>query len=300
MDIKTAVLHHVEALFPKFFESFINALLKTDVKDFFDSATDRPKKSDFLMNCKRTCEVNAQLQKAKLETLKREITQPNQNLKEEVKKANTDWRRWTEAIRTLDCVKDYYLSDQPFRFDSKLGLMVLIWEISGETVPRNLEIDMRGDATVETAVLSASHDIAPPTSSEIPRDLEVSDGKSDGDMLADVDNGGGFEPAKRITVRMGECKMSRRNRAAAATQLTLRLKLVRHFLLVVGLAVAGRDQFVLHGKVFHPAGTDSPRIAVESVVNHEIRIEHVMSSVRSFAVDDDKSDSSGEDDDSWA
>ena len=82
------------------------------------------------------------------------------------------------SYQNLGLCKDYYLSYLQVHFDSKLCLMVLIWEISGETVPRNLEIDMRGDATVETAVVSASHDIAPPTSSEIPRDLEVSDGKA--------------------------------------------------------------------------------------------------------------------------
>jgi hypothetical protein len=89
---------------------------------------------------------------------------------------------------------------------------------------------------------------------------------------------------------MGECKMSRRMRHKAVAQLTLRLTLLRNFLLAAGLATADKDCFFLEGRVYLPAGSQaaSEHYNAETVDDDKktvFSMRTIESSIRPFAAD---------------
>ena len=56
---------------------------------------------------------------------------------------------------------------------------------------------------------------------------------------------------------MGEIKTAARNIAKGKQQLALRLLVLRHFLLVSGLATANKDQFFFQGRIYYSSGQRS-------------------------------------------
>ena len=179
-------------------------------------------------------------------------------------------KKLKHAISTLDCIREYYLKpvDLDGRLDSSLGLMVLTWESNPAKIVKSLELDMRGQLRIEklTTEKSDASDAGPSDagpSDAGPLDAGASDaGASDtGAAVAGPSDIGasdaGASDAKKITVFMGEIKTAARNIVKVKQQLALRLLVLRHFLLVSGLATANKDQFFLQGRIYYSSGQRS-------------------------------------------
>ena len=166
-----------------------------------------------------------------------------------------DANKLKHAISTLDCIREYYLKPVDFdgRLDSSLGLMVLTWESNPAKIVKSLELDMRGELRIEKLTIGKSD----------ASDAGASDaGASDtGAAVAGPSDVGasdaGASDAKKITVFMGEIKTAARNIVKVKQQLALRLLVLRHFLLVSGLATANKDQFFLQGRIYYSSGQRS-------------------------------------------
>jgi hypothetical protein len=236
------VMSHIETIFPIFLQSFVSGKLdRADFNRFLTAPDDSRGKSVYLKECMNTCKVGLRMAESNLDAATASTVAgaaiPNAAQVKELKK---DLEKWTHAKSTMECISEFCLvPDISKRFDSKLGLMVLLWNTDKETILRSLEIDIRGELKV---VSTDSAGAAPP-------------GSDAGSSVGVADDGASSPPAKKITAYMSECKMNRRMRQNAVAQLTLRLKLLRSFLLEAGLATEGRDSFDLEGRIYLPAGS---------------------------------------------
>jgi hypothetical protein len=244
------VLSHIEGICPDFLLHFVTTVLRRQDYDIFlEAQPGTREKVEYLNKC--------------LKELKTEKTLLEKG--KGVKKS--DLENCKHSVNTMECiVNSYFQPDINRRFDSKLGLMILLWSTDMKTILRSLEIDMRGNLRVEGFesigdISMAAASLTPPA---------------------------GSSHAKKIIAFMGECKMSRRARHNAVAQLTIRLKLLRSFLLAAEFASAGKDWFFLEGRVYLPAGTQAtpdPATIVDRVNNTELRMTTIISSISSFTPD---------------
>jgi len=277
------VISHIETIFPIFFESFVSGppLHRTDF-DRFLTAPGRHEKSAYLKECIKLCAIGSEKARADLDSASTIFT---------VKELKKSLETWKHAQNAVECINDFGLvPDITRRFDSKLGVMVLLWDTDKQTILRSLEIDIRG--ALEVQPLDSAGDTGTGTAASPPPA-----GSTDGVGVADAR--ASSPPAKKIIAYMGECKMSKRKRQNAVAQLTLRLTLLRSFLLAAELANAGKDQFLLEGRIYFPAFSQIPSDLTQTKLdpgnNTEFQMRTIVSSIRSFAVD---GMSSGSEDDS--
>jgi hypothetical protein len=266
------VTTHVETIFPAFFQSLVSGSLnRTDFERLLNPSARNCDKKDYLDECMVSCMDNVEKAKAAVNATSATSTKAAQ-----VKELKKNFETWTHTKNALDCIRDYYLRPDSARFDSSLGTMILLWNTDQKTILRSVEIDVRGK--LEVGLLDSAGDTGADASSP-PADSRV--GVSDG--------GASSPPAKKISAYMGECKMSKRKRQIAVAQLTLRLKLLRSFLLAAGLATADKDCFVLEGSVYLPACSQDASEHVATVNDDAnktvLTMRTIVSSICSFAAD---------------
>jgi hypothetical protein len=265
------VTTHVETIFPAFFQSLVSGSLnRTDFERLLNPSASSCDKKDYLDECMVSCIDHFEKAKAAV------ATSATSTKAAQVKELKKNFEMWTHTKNALDCISNYYLRPDSARFDSSLGTMILLWNTDQKTILRSVEIGLRGK--LEVGLLDSAGDTGADASSP-PADSSV--GVSDG--------GASSPPAKKISAYMGECKMSKRKRQIAMAQLTLRLKLLRSFLLAAGLATADKDCFVLEGRVYLPAGSKDPSERVATVNDDAnktvLTMRTIVSSICSFAAD---------------
>ena len=219
-NIMGTVKTHIKASFPSFLEAIFAASGKDqDVKEFL--LHERQEQSAYIGSCKSDCESILRMLESDISTKKGSDTKLGNEAQADVNRLRQEINKMKRALSALRCIKQCYLrpGDSDDTFDSVLGLMVLAWEVAPDQFVTSLEVDMRGELTIDAA----------------------------------GDGGQGSGPpagARTITVLMGESKVGARNTGKGKDQLALRLRVLRHFLLVSGLATAGKDRFVLKGNIY--------------------------------------------------
>jgi hypothetical protein len=218
-NIMDKVKTHIEAAFPSFLEAIFTAIGKDhDVGKFL--LEERQRQPAYIASCKSDCEsILRELLEKDISTKKGGDTKLGDEAQAEVDRLRQDINKTKLVLSALQCIKQCYFRPGGDTFDSGLGLMVLAWEVAPDKFVASLDVDMRGELTIDAA---------------------GDNGQSSGQPAG----------ARTITVLMGESKVGARNVRKGKDQLTLRLRVLRHFLLESGLATAGQDRFVLKGNIY--------------------------------------------------